>query len=306
MKKLFISIFFIFSTPASAQFFDASGNFLDGISDPTNNLIGWKPLEYNQAYSGVVSLAFASVKESLFCSGSLITKRPIKDDNPVYVLTNGHCSTFVENFLNQPELIIKNKDIKPIFLALNNFSNTSKETTFIPIVKVLYARVHKKDIAFLETNKKVKDFQSQNIKVYTFAEKMDSSIVSVGTPLQDLSPQLWTLYISNCKTAGFTNITEGEFDSIATRNNCSLAGGQSGSPLFNRENEIVAIQNTGYDSTSDVNDCEIGKPCEILGNRQRRAFKHWSYAQDVIKFNSCFDENAKFNDAASACPLLDL
>lgn len=306
MKKLFIICIFIFSKPVFAQFFDANGKFLNGVTDPTNNLIGWKPLEYNEVYTGVVSLAFASVKESLFCSGSLITKRPIKDDNPVYVLTNGHCSTFVENFLNHPELIIKNKEIAPIFLVLNNFSNTLKGTTFIPIVKVLYARVHKKDIAFLETNKIVKDFKLQNVKVYTFAQAIESSIVSVGTPLQDLPIQDWVLHISVCETAGVTKIIEGDFESIATRNNCSLAGGQSGSPLFNSENEIVAIQNTGYDSTLDVNDCELGKPCETLENRQRRAFKHWSYAQDVINFNSCFDENAKFNDASLDCPLLGL
>lgn len=307
MKSILITIISLLVCSTSyAQLFDANGLFLNGVNDPNDSRVGWELLNYNQKQSGVVSLAFMKKKESLFCSGALITKSPVEDSNPVYLLTNGHCTTLVDEFMKNPELLVKDKNIQPIYMVFNNFFDSQKKLNFVEINKIAYARINKKDFALFDTQKSVKFFSDENIQTYTFANKISHEVISVGTPLQGFHPNQWYLYQSYCRFDKKVNLVEGLFKYLSVRNNCSLVGGQSGSPMFNEYYEILAIQNTGYDEKSDDSDCQIGKPCEVQTGHRYIAEKSWSYAQDTIGLNDCFNKNGVFNATNTECPLKNL
>lgn len=299
--RLLFTLFFlsVFSLEAQAQFFDAQGEFLPQVTSADDSRIGWKMVDYSQAMSGAATLAGPYGKNSyeLFCSGSLVSARNASEQSPVYVVSNGHCSGLLDDFLENPKLKVRHKSFPDRTVALmKNFINIPRDKNVpIEMTEIIYASMNTKDIMIAKTDKNVGEIKKMGFKIYHFSDTAaNGKLTSIGTPLSGRDPEYVFQHQSECSTFGTVTLFEGPITSLALRHNCSTVGGQSGSSMFNGAGDIAALAFTGYEADAPGKDCDMSKPCELTKSGSKKSFPNYSYAIPVHGLNACFSDKGVF------------
>lgn len=306
----------IFTVPSYAQFFDQDGVFLEDVIYPNDERVGWvlSDENMNTTVKSNVALGMSASPEDYFCSGTVFKPVSRPRSSKALVFSNGHCTPYLNDFVKMPRLQIINQAVPETWsnfgIVLNNFFNSTRSREHVLISRILYSSMYKRDIAVLEMKMTYDELLAEyGIKPSLLSlekPKIDEGIFSVGTPMAFLPLEVFYNHTSYCKHLGEAKLIEGPIETdIAIKNNCSLNAGQSGSGLFKEDGSLYAIQITGYDkAATDAQDCDIGKPCEILGN-DRAANHTVSYGVYVYDLNQCFGAEGVFDPTAEGCWILN-
>ncbi|MBC62211.1 MAG: hypothetical protein CMP11_07110 [Zetaproteobacteria bacterium] len=265
--------------------------------------VAWLKLSYNNEshkfYNGVGRYGT--------CTGALIETNG-NDSSPAYILTNGHCL----GKLLPEEGVLFDKFIENKLMLFNTFYDSTGEQFSYSTQKIKYATMDKNDIAIIELEGVTLGTLKQlGFNAYEISQEEPLAgilIENVGIPATGLSSSEKVLRKSVCTLNGTVNVQEGVYNfATSYKHNCSIVGGSSGSPIFNRQtHEIIAVNNTTVnDSAGNQEDCSINKPCEII-DQSIKTNVFSNYAQPVWFLSSCFTDEGVFDRLLESCSLKDL
>lgn len=206
----------------------------------------------------------------------------------VQVLTNGHCM--------EPSLKMK----------FNMFDGTTGARPTYD-AKPIYSTMQTYDLAVVELNVNYEQLGSPNIKPMEIAESYPKGkdVVSVSIPLQHIPKNEQVLRRSTCGSDEVvTNITSSWlWPDMIGLSKCSVLGGSSGSSLFNENDQIVGLVNSGNvsaEAPKGMHDCKYDT-CTYAGTESpKRDTKN--YAFDATILHKCF-ANCKLDINIKGCPL---
>ena len=143
---------------------------------------------------------------------------------------------------------------------------------------------------------------------------VDDVLPAVGEPVQNIGIPMsgmdsWEkigLHRSTCEIGNYVDLLEAGYHfNGSQRNQCSIVGGSSGSPLISiKTGRIVALMNTGVnDDSIGTPDCSINRPCEVASDGTSRSFPSFNYSQRVAAIPSCFNSQGFFELKLAGCAL---
>lgn len=225
------------------------------------------------------------------CSG-FILDMALPDSAHPLLLTNGHCAT--EPMMSGTEIL---GDF-PLNRHIGIYGADSKSYTASD-VRVIYATMIDTDVAILELpSTTIGARRAKGIQMYPIA---DSS--TVGDTIEVISGE-WREKLV-CKISYMVDqLLEGDTLSrnvFALGDSCVAKGGFSGSPMFNKNKEVVGLLTTGYDGTGP--DCSENNPCELRPGGEKFINADLSYATQVRMIKGCFNSTGNFELNLPSCNL---
>lgn len=244
-------------------------------------------LTANYDFEGIVGLSN--------CSGSIVKFEGMSDDDPAYVLTNGHCV--------QPSFIPANKIVykQPTRRNFTVLAPDAKSIGSIASTELVYGTMTGTDMALY----RVKETYGQIFAKYnTRPLMMDNQKPRVNEDIEILSGY-WRKGYSCSISAFIPKLREDRWmftDSIRySPQGCKVIGGTSGSPITRAGTKtVVGVNNTVNDGGRT---CSMNNPCEIDENGNASATPGAGYGQQTYNIYTCLTETFDIDLNKSGCSL---
>lgn len=303
LPKLWVSLTLISSgswlpTIAAATIYDRSGNKIPD-REVNSEAVAWELLPTQRQYNGI-----GRVRVGLGggCTGFFI-KTGNNPAAPAYILTNGHC---LDSGFPQPDEVVVDRPSNSA-ITFNYFHDRRVAPVEVPVKRVVYGTMRGTDFAILELKASYRDLTAKGIQPWRLA----SVFPAVGTPIEVVGvPQegrsIAYLHRTTCRLGITVNVREMEYRfERSFRNQCSLVGGMSGSPVIDTRNRtVIGIANTGGDDrTGILPPCSLNRPCEVTGNNLPIVRNEYNYGQPLTKIPTCFTPSGRVNVRQRSCQL---
>lgn len=223
------------------------------------------------------------------------------DEAPAFALTNGHCVGLFDN----RSVIVDGPGGGTV--AFNRFVDT--DDVEVGIASVRWATMRGVDLAVLQLDTTLGDLRDQEVAAYVlrpFAPEA-TGIRIVGVPVTGVDPDEYYVRASDCAAGHTTRLLEFTWLwDAAQANDCdAIVGGNSGSPVFDPDGDVVGIVNTTTVAASPGGECYLGHPCEVTAAGAAMATAT-SYAMPVDGVAACFTAGGTFElgscDLEAAAP----
>ena len=231
------------------------------------------------------------------CSGFVIDHGV--NQAPAYLLTNGHC---VGLFDSAAVLHSQHAQGRARFnLFIDDFS---RELT-VNLTEISWASMRGTDIALVKTDQTLGELRAKGVTAYKLAAlpKAGTQISIIGVPVHNIPQQEWALRQTQCKAGNRTRLFEFVWiwDQAQAGDCVGILPGNSGSPVFDKQGQVVGIVNTSTIGSQIGGNCYLGKPCELTTNGvvSRSNTSYW-LAVDGVR--GCFSKG-EFNLSAAGCRL---
>ncbi|STD10926.1 V8-like Glu-specific endopeptidase [Dermatophilus congolensis] len=223
--------------------------------------------------------AFDGAARIMKCSGSIVKFPSSQKSDKGLFLTNAHCA---ENPPSGDQVVVNAPESHLVTIVRGvKITNAMDVRT----TKLLYATLKRSDVALYELDKTFEELERGGVKPRYFAK----ATPEVGDELSIPSALWGKSYL--CGFNGFIPVLkEGNYyweKSLRySGEKCGLIPGTSGSPIFNKDGEIVGIHNTKNEGGKK---CEADNPCEVDESGKVSVAQGVSYGQRVDELVGCFD-----------------
>ena len=281
---------------------------LTAIYDEDGNKIPDSQVNTNQVYWTVLTSeshgAYSGVGRYGGCTGTLIETGG-DSSSPAYVLTNGHCvGTGLLSAQGVTIDQVANSSKKMYF----NYYLENGADEYLPIDNktIKFASMDGTDVAVVELDATLGELKDQGITAFQISSTKPSLCTqarNVGVPLTGVSSQNIGLRLSDCFIGDEVSLNEGPYRFVESiRHRCSIVGGNSGSPIFNKATgSIIGVVNTAVnDDAASSNDCVLNKPCEVSSSGEKTVESEENYGQYVDFLAGCFSDGI-FDIDLSSC-----
>lgn len=239
------------------------------------------------------------------CTGTLLDTGG-NYDTPAYVITNGHC---IGTSLLPAEGAFLNKESnKGKKFFLNYFDElTASDYEVVENVIIRFASMDHTDAAIVELNSTYGRLRNLGYCSYKIAEDKPvtgQKLTVAGVPQSGVDLTKLGLRASHCEVGDLVSLEEGPYRfSNSFEHRCSIVGGSSGSPIFDRESmTIVGLVNTTVsDGFKDEDDCALQKPCEVSEDGSKVVDDDVNYGQIINYLHGCFNDSGVFDHELSTC-----
>ncbi|WP_154657570.1 S1 family peptidase [Dermatophilus congolensis] len=226
------------------------------------------------------------------CSGSIVKFPSSQKSDKGLFLTNAHCAA------NRPsgDQVVVNVPESHLVTIMKGAKIANAMD--VHSTKLLYATLKKSDIALYELDKTFEELEKGGVKPRSFAK----AAPEVGAELS-IPSALWAKNYT-CTFNGFVPVLkEGKYHwekSLRySGEKCGLVPGTSGSPIYNKDGEIVGIHNTKNEAGKK---CETDNPCEVDEAGKVSVAQGVTYGQRVDELVGCF-ESGKIDLNKKGCSL---
>ena len=176
------------------------------------------------------------------------------------------------------------------------------------VTSVLYGTMRGTDVAVLELDTTLGELTGAGLRAYSLNPAVaEGDVVHVvGIPVDGVEQDQQFLRINTCVAGSTSRLLEFVWVwDAAQANSCrGILGGNSGSPLFDENDEVVGIVNTTTVGAPVGGACYLGRPCEVSADGVTMQ-PNTSYAQPVEPWAACFNQGAAMMGygVSSACGL---
>ncbi|MFK7823092.1 MAG: serine protease [Oligoflexales bacterium] len=265
--------------------YDEEGNKIPD-SEVNSDAVAWTVLtsESHSSYSGVGRYGN--------CTATLIETNG-GSNSPAYVLTNGHCVGV--GLLSASGVTIDQEanSLKKMYFKYY-VENGTQDYIVVDNKTIKFASMDGTDVAVVELDTTLSELKNQGITPFSLSSTKPSPCTqarNVGVPLSDV--EVLGLRFSDCYIGDEVALNEGDYSfSQSIRHRCSIVGGNSGSPIFNRqEGTIIGVVNTAVnDSPGGAKACSLNRPCELNSDGTNSVEPKENYGQYVDFLAGCFLE----------------
>ncbi len=234
----------------------------------------------SEQFSGV-----ASLRGSSSCTGFLVdTGVP---EAPGTLVTNGHCVGIWDS-----STVVVDDASAPMSVSFRSFIDTVDEVVEVESTSTRWATMRGTDLAVVELDRTLGELQADGIRAYRLAPlaPVGAPITVVGVPTSGVPAEETFLRRVDCSVLREpVRLLEWRWLwDEAQPNDCrGIVGGHSGSPVFDADGAVVAIINTTTIGAPVGGDCDLGRPCELVGDVPVQV-RDTSYAQPVDVLDGCF------------------
>lgn len=236
----------------------------------------------HEQFSGV-----ASLRGSSSCTGFLVnTGVP---EAPGTLVTNGHCVGIWDS-----TTVVVDDASAPMTVSFRSFIDTVDDMVEVQSSSTRWATMRGTDLAVVELDRTLGELQAQGIRAYQLAPfaPVGAPITVVGVPTSGVPADETFLRRVEC-TVLREPVRLLEWRWLwdeAQPNDCrGIVGGHSGSPVFDESGAVVAIINTTTIGAPPGGECDMGRPCELVGDEPVQ-MRDTSYAQPVDVLAGCIVE----------------
>ncbi len=236
----------------------------------------------SEQFSGV-----ASLRGSSSCTGFLLdTGAP---EAPGTLVTNGHCVGIWDS-----STVVVDDASAPLSVTFRSFIDTVDDVVEVQSTSTRWATMRGTDLAVVELDRTLGELQSQGIAAYRIAPlaPVGAPITVVGVPTAGVPAEETFLRRVDCTVLREpVRLLEWRWIwDAAQPNDCrGIVGGHSGSPVFDSSGAVVAIINTTTIGAPSGGECDLGRPCELVGSEPVQV-SDTSYAQPVDVLAGCVVE----------------
>lgn len=237
-------------------------------------------------FTGIVALSN--------CSGSVVRPPNAGQNDPAYVLTNGHC---VE-FMAAGEVIVNQRSSRT-FKLLDSSGNATIAT--LRATRLAYATMTDTDIALYQLKQTYAQIESLGSR----ALPLSATHPVAGTNIAVVSGYWKQIY--NCQIEAFVyQLREYVWtwsDSIryVSASTCQTIGGTSGSPIVDvATGAVVGANNT---ANEDGQTCTLNNPCEVDQSGTVTVRPDARYGQQTYQINTCIGAGNAINLSLPGCAL---
>ncbi len=233
----------------------------------------------NEQFSGV-----ASLRGSSSCTGFLVDTGVA--EAPATLVTNGHCVGIWDS-----STVLVDDESAPMTVSFRSFVDTVDEVVEVQSTSTRWATMRGTDLAVVELDRTLGELQAQGISAYPLAPlaPVGAPITVVGVPTSGVPADETFLRRVDCtvlrepvRLLEWRWIWDG-----SQPNDCrGIVGGHSGSPVFDASGAVVAIINTTTIGAPPGGECDLGRPCELVGDEPSQ-MRDTSYAQPVDVLSGC-------------------
>ena len=281
--------------------YDSEGNKIHD-SLVNSDQVNWTILtaESHSEYSGVGRYGG--------CTGTLIETGG-GSGAPAYILTNGHC---VGTGLLSPNGVTIDQDANNLKKMYFKYyvENDTEDFLIVNNKTIKFASMDGTDVAVVELDTTLSALKELGITAFTLSATKPTLCTqarNVGVPLSGMREQNIGLRLSDCYIGDEVSLHEGVYRfTESIRHRCSIVGGNSGSPIFNRQTgAIIGVVNTAVnDNEVNTSDCALNKPCEISSSGATSTEPEENYGQYIDFLTGCFSEGV-FDIDLSTCEIKD-
>ena len=279
--------------------YDQAGNKIPD-SQVNSDDVDWTVLTpaSHSAYSGVGRYGN--------CSAALIETEG-GSGAPAYVLTNGHCVGAGLLSANGVTIDEEANGQKKMYFKYY-VENGEEDYLVVDNKTIKFASMDGTDVALVELDTTLGELKSQGItafKISASKPNLCTQARNVGVPLSGVDSTSVGLRLSDCYIGDEVSLNEGDYRfSESIRHRCSIVGGNSGSPIFNRQDgTIIGVVNTAVNDNADgLEDCSLNKPCELASGGTVAVEPKENYGQYVDFLAACFSDGV-FDLNLSSCEI---
>ena len=229
------------------------------------------------------------------CSGSLVQFEGLSDSQPALVVTNGHC-------INEGSIDVygvRMPAIGEILIDIPTSAHIFLSFGRLQAERLLVGTMTRTDIAIYQLHLSYKELiqiGAQPLRVnQTETQHENEQVWVVSHLLRTISPCLINGIDLSIQEDQW--VLEGVLGLVGE--SCQLIPGMSGSPVVNRNGQLIGVVST---SNEGGKDCSLDNPCEIQADGGRKSFDSKNYAVSITQLNQCVI-NGVFQPQSENCPL---
>jgi Trypsin-like peptidase domain len=228
------------------------------------------------------------------CSGSVIRMPDSADDDPAFVMTNGHC---LESGMPDAGQVIVDQPSSRTFSLLDGSGNS---VGTLQATKVAYATMTDTDVTLYQLDSTYAQIQ-QDYGITALDLSPDHP--AQGSAI-DVVSGYWTAVYS-CAIDGFApQLKEADWtwkDSVRYTSDCKTIGGTSGSPVVDpATGKVVAVNNT---LNEEGQQCTLNNPCEVDDSGQVTVHQGIGYAEETYGITKCVGAGNTIDLDLAGCDL---